>query len=90
MDGKIFLANDGGDLFVFKHEKTPQKIDELDIKAADMKEARIQMVAKRKEVAAKYLRGKIEFDASIRSTPVVANGVIWVMTEKSLYAIKTK
>ena len=90
VDGKVLLANDLGDLYIFKHEKNPQKIDELDIKAADMKEARKQMQAKRKEVEAKYLLKKIEFDTTIRSTPVVANGVIWVMTEKSLYAIKTK
>ncbi|HUR53810.1 MAG TPA: PQQ-binding-like beta-propeller repeat protein [Gemmataceae bacterium] len=90
VDGKVFLANDQGDLFIFKHEKTPQKIDELDIKANDMKEARKQMVAKRKEVEGKYLLAKIGFDTTIRSTPVVANGVIWVMTEKTLYAIKTK
>ena len=55
-----------------------------------MKEARKQMLAKRKQVEAKYLLAKIEFDAPVRSTPVVANGVMYVMTEKTLYAIKTK
>ena len=90
VDGKIFLANAGNDLFIFRHDPKPQKIDELDIKAGDMKEARKLMVAKRTEVEAKYFRAKIDFDTAVLSTPVVANGVIWVMTEKSLYAIKTK
>ena len=33
---------------------------------------------------------KIEFPSAIRSTPVVANGVLYVMTENNLYALKTK
>ncbi len=92
VDGKILLANDQGDLFIFKHDKNPAKIDELDFKAApaDAKEARKQMLAKRKEVADKYLLAKIGFDAPIRSTPVVANGVLYVMSEHSLFALKTK
>ena len=90
VDGKVLLATEGGDLFVFRHDPKPVKIDELDFKAADMKEARKMTLAKRKEVADKYLIAKVEFDAPIRSTPVVANGVMYVMTENTLYAIKTK
>ena len=37
-----------------------------------------------------YLLGKSEFDAAIRSTPVVVNGVMFVMTEKTLYAVDAK
>ena len=45
---------------------------------------------KQKEVADKYLLSKISFDAPLRSTPVVANGVLYVMSEKTLFAIKPK
>ena len=31
VDGKIFLANDQGDLFIFKHEKTHQVYDEVKV-----------------------------------------------------------
>jgi outer membrane protein assembly factor BamB len=92
VDGKVLLATEGGDLWVFRHDKQPQKIDELAFDPApkDMKEARTQMLAKRKQVQDKYLLAKVEFDGPIRSTPVVANGVLYVMSEKSLFAIKTK
>ena len=36
-----------------------------------------------------YLLSKTDLDAPIRSTPVVSNGVLYVMTEKSLHAFKT-
>ncbi len=90
VDGKIFLANDQGDLFIFKHEKTHQVYDEVEAakNANNMKDARKLMVDVRKQVADKYLLSKVEFDAPIRSTPVVSNGVLYVMTEKTLYAIK--
>ncbi len=90
VDGKIFLANDQGDLFIFKHEKTHQVFDEFKAvqSAKDLKEARKLRKEVQKKVADKYLLSKVEFDAPIRTTPVVANGVLYVMTEKTLYAIK--
>ena len=90
-DGKVYLATEGGELFVFKHSKTPPSIDELDNPdAKDAKSYRTAQMTKRKAVEADILVAKIEFDAAIRSTPVVANDVLYVMTEKSLFAFKTK
>ncbi len=89
VDGKVYLATEGGDLFCFKHEKQPKVIDELDI--ADAKDARdynAKRRAKRAEVEKAYVLGKSEFDAAIRSTPVVVNGVMFVMTETTLYALE--
>src|SRR5205823_3482974 len=90
VDGKVLLANDQGELFVFRHEKKHDVFDEVAAaqNAQNMKEARKAMQDVRKRVADKYLISKAEFDAPIRSTPVVANGVLYVMTEKTLYAIK--
>ena len=90
VDGKVMIGTSNADLYVWKHTKTPEKIDDLKADAKDQKEARAFRNAKQKEIAEKYLLAKIPFDTYIRSTPVVANGVLFVMTEKSLYAIKTK
>jgi outer membrane protein assembly factor BamB len=44
----------------------------------------------REKVKAKYLLQQVEVGAAIRSTPAMANGVLYVMTEKELYAINPK
>jgi hypothetical protein len=46
--------------------------------------------AVRAEVEKEYLLTKVEFDAPVRSTVTVANGVTYVMTETTLYAFKKK
>ena len=79
-----------GELLVFKHPKAPKELNELLIVAADDKELRAKVQAMRKEIEAEYLVAKVEFESPIRSTPVVANGVLYVMTEKSLVAFKKK
>ncbi|HUR53074.1 MAG TPA: PQQ-binding-like beta-propeller repeat protein [Gemmataceae bacterium] len=90
VDGKVLVGTDSGDLFVFRHDKNPAKIDELAVRGDDRKAARLEIRAKRKEVEAKYLLAKIEFDVPIRGTPAVANGVLYVATENTLYAIGAK
>jgi len=88
VDGKIYLGA-GGELFVFKHTKSPKVIDEIDLPdAKDQKDFTEKLKAKRKLVEDEFLISKTEFDALIRSTPVVANGVLYVMTEKTLFAFK--
>ncbi len=90
-DGKVYLATESGELFVFKHEPKHEVIDEIDnADATDEKNFRKKMLTKRKQIEAKYLLAKVEFDAAIRSTPVIADDVLYVMTEKSLYAFKKK
>lgn len=92
VDGKVFLANDQGDLLVFKHEKTHKVYDEIEAakNAKNKQEARKLMVEVRKQVADKYLLSKSEFDFAIRATSVIANGVFYVKTEKTLYAFNCR
>jgi outer membrane protein assembly factor BamB len=90
VDGKVMIGNDNGDLYVFKHTKTPEKIADLDPNAKDQKESRAFRKARQKEIEDKYLLAKVPFDTCIRGTPVVANGMLFVMSEKTLFAIKKK
>jgi outer membrane protein assembly factor BamB len=92
VDGKILLATDSGDVFVFKHHPKPVKFDAIEAAkdAPDMKAARAIHKAEKTKVEKEYLLAKIEFPTPIRSTPVIANGVLYVMTEHSLFALKTK
>ncbi len=90
VDGKVYLGT-SGELFVFAHLANPILIDEIDIPGATtQRDFNEKMKAKRKLLETEILISKIEYDALIRSTPVVANGVLYVMTEKSLVAFKKK
>ena len=87
VDGKVLLGTDAGELFVFRHDPKPEVIDELDFAAGTLKEARVERRAKRKQVEDKYLMFKFDFDTPIRGTPSVAGGVLYIATEKELFAI---
>ncbi len=92
VDDKIMLGTDAGELYVFKHDRKQEVIDEVEQakNAPNMKAAREIHKRVRSEIEKKFLLSVNEMDAAVRSTPVVANGVIYVMTEKSLYALKCK
>ncbi len=92
VDGKIFIGNEDGDLFVFRHDPKPAELDEVEIasKQPDEKTAGKKLIEVRKEVDKKYKIAKIEMGGPIRSTPIVANGVLYIMTENSLIAIGKK
>ena len=86
MDGKVIFGADGGELFVFRHDLNPETINELAVVARDEKEHRALRLQLKKRIEAKYLIGKYELDGHIKSTPVVANGVLYVATDRTLYA----
>ena len=91
VDGKVYLATEVGELFCFKHMKEPKVIDVLDIPdATDNRDFNKKRREKVKELEAEYLLGMTEFPVAIRSTPVVVNSVMYVMTESELYAIEKK
>lgn len=90
VDGKVYVATEGGDVYCFKHEKAAKVIDPTDLPGAKTrKEFLAQMKARYEAVAKEYLLGRSEFDSQVRSTPVVADGVMYVMG-KSLYAFEPK
>jgi outer membrane protein assembly factor BamB len=92
VDGKIYIGNEDGDLFVFKHEKQPAAMDEVEeaSKIEDEKEAGKKLAEVKKAVDKRYKLAKIDCGSPIRSTVAVANGTLYLMTEATLYAIGKK
>ncbi len=90
VDGKIYLGATG-ELFVFRHDKAPKVIDEIDNpQAKNQNEFTGLLKAKRKQVEREYLIAKVEYDGLMpQNTPVVANGVLYVKTGNTLYAFKS-
>jgi outer membrane protein assembly factor BamB len=88
VDGKVFVGTDASELLVFRHDPSPERMNEADIKAADPKDHRAQRLALRKRIEARYLLARIELDGQINSTPVAAGGVLYVATDRTLYAIR--
>ena len=87
VDGKVLVGTENGDLFVYRHDPKPERIGELDFTAETQREARLALKAQRRLVEQKYLMRHMEFDAPIRGTTSVADGVLYLATEKTLYAI---
>jgi outer membrane protein assembly factor BamB len=112
VDGKILVANEDGDVYIFKHEKAQVVMDEIadgskagaeaekkaKAEGKDETDARkvgnaardTAIAAMRDKVKAKYLLQKIEVNENIRSTPIMANGVLYIMSERTLFAVKAK
>jgi len=84
VDGKVYIGNESGDLFIFRHDKAPVKMDEEDAKDAKDRKAI------KKKVTDTYLIKQIAIDEPLRSTPVVNNGVLYLMSERSLFAVAKK
>ena len=90
-DNKVYVATESGDLYVFKHNPKPEVIDELDNPEAKTgKEFTTLLKAKRAKVEKNVLLHKVEFDGAIRSTPAAHDDILYVMTERTLYAFKSK
>lgn len=88
-DGKIYVGNEDGDVYVFRHNPKPDAIDPVEIASIqiDEKTAKVAYSTAMKLVKEKFVINKIEMDEAIRSTPAVAGGVLYIGTERSIFAI---
>lgn len=91
-DGRVFVPTEGGDLYVLKHEARPFSHDAEDerAKGADAADANKRYREAMKKVQDTVVVKKVEFPQCLRSPPTAVNGVLYVATETTLYAIGTK
>lgn len=89
-DGKIFLGNDSGEMFVFEHRDNPPQIGGFDIQAPTRMEAKVIRKSRQAEIERQMLLAKIDVDVPIRTTVSVTGNVLYLPTEKTLYAIGTR
>lgn len=81
-DGKVFVATGNGEFFIYRH--VADQVEGLDEDDYPEREKQREI---RRRVEEKYLIRSINFDDAIRTAPVVANGTLFVQTERTLFAI---
>lgn len=112
VDGRVLLANEDGDLYIFRHEKRPKVLDateagsraavaaeskaradgldDTDIRRAVRQAYHAAASAVKAEIASRYLLQKVEIGECIRSTPVVVHDTLYIMSERSLFAVNLR
>jgi outer membrane protein assembly factor BamB len=88
---RVFLGTDAGDLFVYKHAAKPERFDAIAVGqgAANLQAARQLRRAALVQFERQALAGRVELDGPIAATPVAVGGVLFVATERTLFALKS-
>lgn len=89
-DGKVLLSTESGDLFIFTHDPKPEPIDCVGVGAANGNEAKQLRKAAQRLIESRHLLARIEMPTSLRATPVLAGGVLYVPTENAIFALGKK
>jgi len=91
VDGKVLLGAEDGDLWVYRHDPRPERIDDYDATAPSEQAARWFHRERQRRVAHRYVRMRLELGAGavIRGTPAVAGGVLYIATESTLFAFRS-
>jgi len=83
VDGKVYIADEDGDIDIFRHSENPR----FAMKSTQTADNRIQFVPL-DAVWDGELINKVNIGSAIYTTPIVANNVLYIATRTSLYAIE--
>lgn len=88
VDGKVLVGTEEGDLWVYRHDPRPARIDDDDAAATTAMEVERSYRERQRRVADRYVRMLLRLDVGgvIRGTPSVAGGVLYIATESTLFA----
>ena len=83
VDGKVYIADEDGDIAIFRHTENPR----FAMKSTQVADNRIQFVPL-DSVWDGELINEIKIGSAIYTTPIVANNVLYIATRSTLYAIE--
>jgi outer membrane protein assembly factor BamB len=88
VDGKVLVGTEDGELWVYRHDRRPERIDDYDAAAACEEAAQRFYQERQRLVADRYVRMRLDLGAGavIRGTRAVAGGVLYIATESALFA----
>lgn len=91
-DGKVYMANEDGNVFIFRHNTNDETIDPITeaLKHDDEKIRKAVLKGLFKHVGEVFLSRKVEMEECFKTTPAVANGVLYIASEQRLFAIAVK
>jgi outer membrane protein assembly factor BamB len=89
VDGKVLVGTEDGDLWVYRHDPRPERIDDYDAAAATEEAAQQFHRERQRRVADPYVRMRLDLGGVIRGSPSVAGGVLYIATESTLFAFGT-
>ncbi len=89
---RVFLSADDGTLFVYKHTAKPERFDPAAIgqAAPNLQAAKQMRRLARVQFEEKVLVAKIELPNGACATPCAAGGVLFVASERALFALKAR
>ena len=83
VDGKVYIADEDGDIAIFRHTENPR----FAMKSIQTADNRIEFIPL-DSVWDGELINQINMGTAIYMTPIVANNVLYIPTRNSLYAIE--
>ena len=74
VDGKVYIGTEDGDIYIFAHSKERKWYQNGKLRTPDG--------------GKQDNKASVDMEEQIQSTPVVANGVLYIQTWSKLYAIR--
>ena len=83
VDGKVYVADEDGDVAIFRHNPSPR----IAMKAVETADNRLEFVPLHNIRDGEFIN-ECNMNTAIYMTPIVANNVLYIACRNALYAIE--